>query len=201
MNANLGVTQRVFAHPDGERWDVLAQSWHTFIASLGMQAVPIPNTTRDPARFIARFSLRGVLLTGGNDLAQYGGDAPERDALETRILDYAVRHRLPVLGVCRGMQVIQDYFGGDLDPVPGHAGVRHAIVHDGVRSEVNSYHAFGFRTTPASLDVCAIADDGVIEAIRHRSGHIHGIMWHPERNRPFDPRDLALFKRILRARP
>ena len=48
-----------------------------------------------------------MVLTGGNDLAALGGDAPERDATENALLDAAESRRLPVIGVCRGMQVIQ----------------------------------------------------------------------------------------------
>jgi putative glutamine amidotransferase len=42
----------------------------------------------------------GIVLTGGNDLTAYGGDAPDRDATETALLDFAERRNLPVLGVC-----------------------------------------------------------------------------------------------------
>ena len=136
-------------------------------------------------------------MTGGNDLAALGGDAPERDALENALLDWAERHRLPVLGVCRGMQVIQQRFAIPLRRVEGHVTQRQVIRINGEPKEVNSYHHFAAFDTRPPLDVWAVAEDGVVKAIRHSAQPMTGIMWHPERSAPFSPADVALFRRVL----
>jgi len=57
----------------------------------------------------------------------------------------------------------------------------------------NSYHSLGSRKSAEELLVEARAEDGVIEAVRHSSKKIYGMMWHPERNSPFEKSDVALF--------
>ena len=63
--------------------------------------------------------------------------------------------------------------------------------------KVNSYHHFAAFDSRPPLDVWAVADDGVVKAIRHSAQPITGIMWHPERSAPFSPADVALFRRVF----
>ena len=178
----VAVSQRVDIVPRrGERRDALDQSWTRLLAACGLVAVPVPNDPDVAAAMFAAIGSAGLLLTGGNDLARYGGDAPERDETERLLLQLARERRLPVMGVCRGMQVIQDAFGVPLRRVEGHVAVRHPV--DGIRT-VNSFHGFGATTTVPALEVLAHAADGVVEAIRHADEPIVGQMWHPERLRP-----------------
>src|SRR5271165_6978792 len=102
----VAITQRVEVVPGfGERRDCLDQAWTRFLAACGLLPVLVPNVTDVALALCERANVSGVLLTGGNDLAALGGDAPERDAVENALLDFAEQHKLPVLGVCRGMQL------------------------------------------------------------------------------------------------
>ena len=191
----IAITQRVYvdgAH--GERRDALDQRWTALLEAAGLVPVPVPNTLADPVGWLAQLALDGVLLTGGNDLAVCGGDAPERDRIELALIDWAIAAKHPLLGVCRGMQVIQHRFGVPLRPVAGHVTPRQTISLDGRPATVNSYHAFGTSDSVADLRVTGIADDGVIKALQHRSHRLRGIMWHPERFAPFRPDDIGLLR-------
>jgi putative glutamine amidotransferase len=128
-----------------------------------------------------------------------GGDAPERDAVESALLDLAEWRGLPLMGVCRGMQVIQQRSAIPLRRVEGHVEPRQVIRIDGAAKEVNSYHRFAAFDSLPPLEVWAVADDGVVKAIRHSSKPITGIMWHPERSDPFSAADVALFRRVYGA--
>jgi putative glutamine amidotransferase len=148
-----------------------------------------------------RVGIGGLLFTGGNDLAALGGDAPERDAVESALLAWALDRNLPLLGVCRGMQVIQQHFAIPLRRVVGHVAHRQLIQIAGEPREVNSYHHFAASDSLPPLETWALAGDGVVKAICHSAAPITGIMWHPERCAPFSPDDVALFRRVFHADP
>jgi putative glutamine amidotransferase len=194
----VAITQRVSVVPAyGERRDCLDQAWTRFLAACGLLPVLLPNIAEIALALCARANLAGLVLTGGNDLAALGGDAPERDAVENALLDWAARRGLPVLAVCRGMQVIQQRFAIPLRRVEGHVAQRQVIQIDGQPREVNSYHHFAAFDSRPPLEVWAVADDGVVKAIRHSAQPLTGIMWHPERFAPFSPADLALFRQVF----
>jgi gamma-glutamyl-gamma-aminobutyrate hydrolase PuuD len=198
MNAGkrvILVSQRVAVDPaTGERRDALDQHWHGFLHEAGFLPVPVPNR-RDIAKKLAKVaSPHGILLTGGNDLANLGGDVPERDETEVALIAHARRHRVPLIGVCRGMQMIQQSFGVPIYPVDGHVVPRQTIAFRGGRAAVNSFHRFGTHETLAPLDVCGRSDDGVVKAVCVRDEPILGIMWHPERLLPYRAEDVRLFR-------
>ncbi len=194
----VAITQRVVFVPDrAERRDCLDQLWSRFLSACGLLPIALPNVAEVALSLCAQTGIAGLVLTGGNDLAVVGGDAPERDAVEGALLDFAEQRGLPVLGVCRGMQVIQQRFAIPLLRVEGHVAAQQTICIEGRRDVVNSYHCYGAFETRSPLESWAVADDGVVKAVRHSSKPITGIMWHPERCRPFAPADVALFRRVF----
>lgn len=188
------VSQRVDISAHGERRDALDQRWVQLLAACGLATIPVPNLAENVAALFSLPEIAGVLLTGGNDLPSCGGDVPERDATETALIEGAVQHQLPVLGVCHGMQVIQSRYGVTLEAVAGHVMPEQDILINGVRTQVNSYHRYGTRSSSNDLPVWAVADDGVVKAVRHVKLPIVGIMWHPERIKPWAARDCALIR-------
>ena len=191
----VALTQRVEQVPGyGERRDALDQRWSGFLAEAGLLAVPLPNNLRVLPGLLRELGIEGIVLTGGGDLVAYGGDSPERDDVEEFLLRHAAGNDIPLVGICRGMQAIQHFFGVKLQAVTGHVTREHAVLVDGRPQQVNSFHRLGTRETAPALEVRAIAQDGVIEAVRHRELRIHGIMWHPERLQPFRPEDIAFFR-------
>ena len=196
----VAITQRVAVVPEyGERRDCLDQAWTRFLASCGLLPLAMPNLAEVALELFRRPGFAGLVLTGGNDLTAVGGNAPERDAAENALMDEAESRGLPILGVCRGMQLIQHRQGIPLTRVEGHVARRQLIEIRGKPAEVNSYHCFGARESRPPLESWAVASDGVIKAVRHRSRPITGIMWHPERNTPFAPEDVALFRSVFKA--
>jgi gamma-glutamyl-gamma-aminobutyrate hydrolase PuuD len=194
----VAITQRVSVVPAyGERRDCLDQEWTKFLAACGLLPVLLPNVTEAALALCEEAGIAGLVLTGGNDLAVLGGDAPERDAVENALLDLAERRGLPVLGVCRGMQLIQQRFAIPLCRVEGHVAQRQVIRIDGQPKEVNSFHHFAAFDSQPPLDVWAVAADGVVKAVRHSARPITGIMWHPERSAPYSPGDVVLFRRVF----
>jgi putative glutamine amidotransferase len=191
----VGLSQRVDIVPGrNERRDALDQRWHDFLACCGYIAIPLPNHVVAARSILDIIQPVGVVLTGGNDLVALGGDAPERDACEAMMMDWAIERCAPVLGVCRGLQMIAHAYGGTLRQAQGHAGVRHAVSWGGTRREVNSFHNWALDGAPADFEAIACGEDGSVEGLRHRSKALLGIMWHPEREQPFSVQDIALFQ-------
>jgi N5-(cytidine 5'-diphosphoramidyl)-L-glutamine hydrolase len=198
----VAVTQRVAIVPEyAERRDCLDQGWPRFLAACGLLPLPLPNVIEVALALCANARVCGLVLSGGNDLVGLGGEAPERDSVEHALLDLAERDRLPVIGVCRGMQLIQQRCGIALRPVDGHVTPRQVIRVGGERKEVNSYHRFAAFESRPPLTTLAIADDGAIKAVRHATLPITGIMWHPERAARPHPDDVALFRRVFQVLP
>jgi putative glutamine amidotransferase len=192
----IAVTQRVAVVPGYlERRDCLDQAWARFLRACDLLPLLLPNIPETAIDLVGRIELAGLLLTGGNDLVPLGGDAPERDATEFAVLAQAEHRKMPVMGVCRGMQVLQCRHGVALKRVEGHVTASQMITMHGRRAEVNSYHRFGSaETAPLPLETWAVADDGVHKAVRDISRPIVGVMWHPERYSAPREQDVELFR-------
>lgn len=189
---SIAITQRVDIHPGhGERRDGLDQRWWPFLARCNFTPLILPNQPETALALVDKAA--GLLLSGGNDLVAYGGDAPERDATEYRLLDKALASGLPVFGICRGMQVILDHFGAPLVPIAGHVARSHTIYWtDGHTQPVNSFHKRAALDPGLFLEATARSADGVVEAVQHPTLPCAGIMWHPERESPFHLEDISM---------
>lgn len=181
----IGLTQRVdFYGSYKERRDALDQNWAAMIEQLGHVPIPLSNKMQRPREYIEALILDAVVLTGGNDVASLpdvSNPAPERDRLEASLIDYCADNRKPMLAVCRGLQMLNLYLGGNLTRVSGHVGA-HAL-RGAVFNSVNSFHDWAIAPSDLAkpLEGLASAPDGTIEAVRHMQMPWVGVMWHPER--------------------
>jgi N5-(cytidine 5'-diphosphoramidyl)-L-glutamine hydrolase len=194
----IGIVQRQVTIVDrDEVRDALDVRLPALLWDEGFLPLALANRIADPAAYLDALALDGLVLSGGDD----PGDTPERDAFETASLDHAEARRLPVLAICRGLQVLNLRAGGRLDPVDGHVATRHRVAGPLAPSgrEVNSYHRVGVLPDGlgADLEVLASAADGCIEAFHHVRLPWTAIMWHPERESPTDPDDRALLRSVL----
>lgn len=185
--------------------------------------VVIPPSSCSDRSVLSRID--GLILAGGADLNPdlYGeaahpetiGWRDDRDGGELAILDGALQRDLPVLGICRGLQVMTVHAGGRLEqhlpdvvgheqhrPEPGVFGVHpvtlvegsvaHGVLGDA--TTVKSYHHQGVASA-GSLAVVGHADDGSIEAVEVPGRRFAlGVLWHPEAGK-----DLRLFEALLAA--
>ena len=199
----VAVSQRVDNYPDYyERRDAIDQKLNSFLHLSGLHPLPVPNclsVSHDKNKrketvlnWLKQVGIQAIVLSGGNNIGNY----PERDETENWLLDYAEKLQLPVLGICRGMQVMGVRSDGKLTEVSGHVRTKHKVT--GVLSGImNSYHNFCFTTCPSDYEMLAISTDGCVEAIRHRMLPWEGWMWHPERYNKFKDIDIERVKTIL----
>ena len=182
----------------GEARDALDQRLSAFLLAGGCLPVPIPNTLHNGSEtpalstWLATIRPAGIVLSGGNDI----GERPERNATELQLLEYAAASCLPVLGICRGMQMLAHWAGTALVPVSGHVASRH-WVNGLVKGETNSFHCLALAGCPRGFEILASSTDGTIEAIRHTSLPWEGWMWHPERESILNPNDIQRLKALM----
>ena len=199
MIKKIGLTQRTtYIDQYAERRDSLDQRWWPLIQALGYFPVPLAHLPANDVKDYAQaLDLSGIIFTGGEA-------TPERDVFEYALMDFARKEQLPIVGVCRGMQMINQYFGGTITPIQEHVGVRHRIEfcngwqHFNSRT-VNSYHEFGIfaENLAKDLQISAQHADGSIEAFVHSQQKIAAIMWHPEQENPSLTADIELLKGLL----
>jgi len=187
------ITQRVdVIESYGERRDALDQSWGECLEGIFYQESillqPVANRPASANLLLNTIKPDLVVLSGGNDISVPGDEctSPERDETEMLLLEYAARTKTPVLGVCRGLQMINAYLGGGLEKATGHVCVDHEIhsPESPVRKiMVNSFHNYVISKESLShlLIPLYVSKDDFVEAARHIDLPWLGIMWHPER--------------------
>ncbi len=207
--------ERVRWGPWEETVVMAPRSYATAVQRAGGIAFVVPpgaEATADPDTILDRID--ALMLAGGSDIdaATYGaephpetkGTWPDRDAFEVALTKRAVDRGMPVLGICRGMQMLNVALGGTLrQHLPedvGHADHRHtpgtfgdhdvriepgslaAAAAGGEHVAVKSHHHQGVDRVAEGLRVCGwSATDDVIEAIEVEGGQFAlGVLWHPE---------------------
>ena len=147
-----------------------------------------------------QMQLRGILISPGP-----GG--PQDSGISLAAIELARERELPMLGVCLGMQAIAASFGASIVHAPTLVhGEASSVRHDAkgylasmpLPFPAGRYHSLcvDAGTLPAEMVVSALADDGVVMAIRHRTLPIEGVQFHPESVlTPDGPRILARFLR------
>lgn len=212
LKKRIGITQRVMRHPHyNEIMDCLDVNWAKFLMSLDILPVPLSLAPASTAGKIwETHKLDGLILSGGNTLVEFADTSDEsenvsmeRDAYEKALLGTALSSGKPILGVCRGLQIINSYYNGQLSKIKGHAGTKHRLVTENLTTtfrfpaEVNSFHNYAIprRLLGEELIPLAHDDEGNIEAFHHAKDKVLGIMWHPERENPPLQPDCELIKR------
>lgn len=170
----------------------------SLIFKLGYIPVLVPTNSIKVLKYIKQISPNGIILSGGGDPKK----VDERYILEKKLLNFAYKNKMPLLGICRGAQRINIHFKGKLKKVKNHVKTKHFISGPSLtkNQKVNSFHDFGFNNIMLgkNLKMLASSNDGLVEYFKHINKLIYGIMWHPERNKKIKKFDREIIKKIFK---
>lgn len=243
LRPTIGVTTQTLQAIDGipaglPSSVVMNQRYYEAVADVGGAPLLIPLLHDLEALRASYDACDAIMIPGGVDMdpANYGEAPheklgridPERDRVELQLTRWAIEDRKPLLGLCRGLQVINVASGGSLwqdlevqyegairhDYFPNYGFDRAHISHDVAvaassrlhalvsvdQLPVNSMHHQGVKQLGGGLVACAHASDGLVEAVESSNGHwMLGVQWHPEVFEANDPRTRGLFEGFIQA--
>lgn len=164
----------------------------------------ISNSGIEPEKYFNSIQFDLLILSGGDDLilkaktTKHDLEKQKRDKTEKKLIEFCIKKNIPIIGICRGMQLINSFFGGSqtLDKKNIHVNQNHKISMDFQGNKiflnddffVNSFHAFVIEQENCGQELIPImfAKDKTIEAFVHKKYQILGVMFHPERKFPDD---------------
>lgn len=220
MKPLIGITMNPDTR-DGNRLGRLYSFYMEAVRAAG--AVPVMLFDgEDEADYLAQ-RLDGLLLSGGDDVdaAMFGEENiysksvdRARDNLEAACLAAFIGENKPVVGICRGIQLMTAALGGTLwQDIEAQAGIMHRfgewhsiIVREGSflspflpeRAEVNSTHHQAVRALPPRFMVSAMSPDGIIEAMEATDGRkLWAVQFHPERLFREDDSMVGIFRKLV----
>jgi len=229
MKPVIGITTDV--RQDGE--NILKNTYVQAVIRAGGLPMIVPvGLEEDVEQLIEMFD--GLLLSGGNDInpmlfneephEYLGVVSPSRDSSELELARRMLKTGKPILGICRGIQVLNVAVGGTLyqdlykqndSPILQHiqkapnTHCSHYVQLDkgsllesiagSERIQVNSYHHQSLKEVPSDFKVTAVASDGIVEAIESTDEQfVLGVQWHPEAlSAAGDAVSLRIFERFI----
>ena len=192
----IGISLRVENIKNyNEKRDAISQDWIKFCNRMGFMPILIPNGLENTQKFLEIMNLDMLVFSGGDNI----GDDPERDKTEKNMIEFAIKKKIPSLGVCRGMQFFNKYFGGKIEYCSSktHVKTRHKVQFIDKKIEkmigkkssiVNSFHENLLKTEILGKNLNPfgiVENDDTIEAFYHKKYPMIGVMWHPERESNF----------------
>ncbi len=192
---NIAISQRIDKIEGyDELRDSIDQRMIDWVLTAGFKPILVPNALINIEmpiekqetinNWIDEYNINGIILSGGNNI----GEMIQRDLTESFLLSWAEKNNIPVVGICRGMQMMGIYDNASLKKVNGHTNTIHNLIFSkdfNFPNPVNSYHDYSLVSCPNSFKVIAKSEDGNIEAISHKSLPWEGWMWHPERDEEY----------------
>lgn len=149
--------------------------------------------------FVNKSSLRikGIILSGGPNVSKNS----LRYKIQKQLTNISINKKIPLLGICHGLQFINCLEGGSLKKINNHVQIDHKIKsNDDYPLKVNSYHQYGIKKLGRNFEIIAYSQDNQIEAIKNKKYNWLGWMWHPERDKKFDKKLVNIAKNLFNLR-
>jgi putative glutamine amidotransferase len=201
----IAITQRLIKNDSYyEIREALDVNYSKLVRACGFLPIVLPYKI-DFKDYMKELDIQGVILTGGNDLNSVNKNrlSETRDNFEYKLIEHCVNNQIPLFGICRGMQIIAEYFGSTFKKITDEIGIRHELkVNKETKylqyleklKSLNSFHDFTIDKISDDLLISGTDKKGVIKAVEHRTEKIFAQMWHPEREKKFSQSEIDLIK-------
>lgn len=226
----IGVT--TFVSGDQLR---LPESYSIAIAKEGGVPMILPKVENEKLIKAQVEALDALLLSGGDDVdpeffneaphQKMGPIEPGRDTYELKLIDYALERNIPILGICRGAQVLTIHQGGSIyqdiysqhgdhtykhnQEVPKNYLTHKVSVEKGTKLhsilgstdiKTNSFHHQAVKRVPEHFSITASTSDGIVEAVESKThDFLLGVQWHPEGTYLVDENSQKIFSALIKA--
>ncbi len=206
------VTRKTLNSNYNETYNSISDNWLDFFNELNIEPVFLTDKIKNPISYFKKLNCSCLFLLNGEDTKlkinkkKFKGGT-NRDFIEFKLLNYCLQQNIPILGICRGHQFINIYFGGKIKKIDNHVNKKHKIkiIDKSYRKIfkrdyflVNSFHNYGIYKDDLSKELIpwAVAED-TIEGFYNKNYKILSMMWHPERRRLINKYELKLISDLL----
>jgi putative glutamine amidotransferase len=202
----IAVTQRLILNDNYyELREALDVKWGELFKELDFLPIILP-FEYNFEQYFKTIKINGIVLTGGNDLNSLNpsDESKQRDDFEFKLIKYGIENNIPILGVCRGMQIIVRYFKYEFKKITNQVAIKHKLIVNNKSiykqyldkiDMVNAYHNYAVELINDEFIISAWNEDKtIIKAIEHKKYRIFGQMWHSEREEPFNKNELDLIR-------
>ena len=199
------ISQSVKIKDNGVKFNYLDEEYKRYFNDIGIELIPVDNLENEIDGYL-NDDIHGVILSGSGDIKKIVNSGiskrnpvffHERDVTENKLIEYTISNNLPLIGICHGMQKINDFFGGEIQPyfhckkeTFSEQGIFHDIrgldnlIGKNLTYSVNQYHDHCILEDNLAKDLKCFAVDvrfNTVEGFYNSENKILGIQWHPER--------------------
>ena len=184
----IGITSNIKEYYKGYI-DFIDHYWLNYFEKKNINYYLVPNKKKLSQKKIEEINL--LIIPGGNDVSNSLNTSKIRNIIETNLIKICFKKKIPILGICRGAQLLNKSFGGKIKKVKKHMRTRHNIsfVNKEIVKKkllnVNSFHNDGIKKNDLSKVFKMLASDmdDNVEMFISKDKKMIGTMWHPEREK------------------
>ena len=184
----IGITSNIKEYYKGYI-DFIDHYWLDYFEKKNINYYLIPNKKKLSKKKIKEINL--LIIPGGNDVSNVLKTSKIRNIIEKNLIKICFKKKIPILGICRGAQLLNKSFGGKISKIKKHMRTRHNIFFTNREIikknflNVNSFHNDGIKKNDLSKSFKVLASDKHknIEMFISNNKKIIGTMWHPEREK------------------
>ena len=184
----IGITSNIKEYYKGYI-DFIDHYWLNYFEKKNINYYLVPNKKKLSQKKIEEINL--LIIPGGNDVSNSLNTSKIRNIIETNLIKICFKKKIPILGICRGAQLLNKSFGGKIKKVKKHMRTRHNIsfVNKEIVKKkllnVNSFHNDGIKKNDLSKAFKMLASDmdDNVEMFISKDKKMIGTMWHPEREK------------------